>query len=712
MSAKITRDVLESYLSCKFKGHLKLAGQTGVRSDYEAVMAERREEVRLRAVDSLLARHPQCEVARGVPLTAAALRQGPAFILDAALEDDLFSLRLDGLKRVEGASGLGGFHYAPVLFHEGKSARKEQRLLLEVFGLLLSRVQGRVPAWGIVWHGSGCKASRVRLGPEQRRAEQVLRELEKLREAGPPRLALNDHCQVCEFRRSCHEQAVREDSFSLLRGVGEKEARRYARKGVLTLTQLAHTFRPRRKGKRQVQRAGRRHHALQALAIRDKRVYLFGTPELPDRPVKVYLDVEGLPDEGFVYLIGMVVVQGGTETRHSFWADGKGQEREIFERFLAEVGRLGDFAVYSYGSYEREFLKRMRKAASSKGEVDRVLDALVNVLSLVYSHVYFPCYSNGLKDVAGCLGCSWTEPEASGVQSIAWRRRWEATRDEQWKEKLTTYNLEDCLALKRVAEFVHALRPVPGQPAGATPAVEGGPPVAPVEELDRLGAVCRRGKIDFFHADFEYINGCGRFDYQSQRVYARTGKVRKKRPPKGGACRNRALRVSQRVQVISKKCPYCGGSDLARWEHGRKVAGCWTKGKKAFDLVFTPGGVRRKVVEVTTLLHECLGCGEVFVPDRYRRLAKHFHGLMSWAMYEHVAHRLSCSTLEEMLQEHFGVAVCQQELNRFKPMMARYYRPCYRGLLSKILSSDDYFSLSAAIRIPSSVGQSVRASSP
>src|SRR5262249_60030387 len=101
-------------------------------------------------------------------------------------------------------------------------------------------------------------------------------------------------------RQRCHEQAVKEDSLSLLRGIGEKEVRTYSRKGVLTLTQLAHTFRPRRKGKRASKKNHKRHHALQALAIRDKRVYVFGTPEVPNGPVRIFLDVEGVPDESFV----------------------------------------------------------------------------------------------------------------------------------------------------------------------------------------------------------------------------------------------------------------------------------------------------------------------------------------------------------------------------------------------------------------------------
>jgi predicted RecB family nuclease len=328
MTAKITRDVVEAYLNCKYKGHLQLAGEQGTRSDYQALLRERRDEVRLRATDEILARHSEDEIARHVPVTGAVLKQGPLFVLDADLEDDHFALHFDGLKRVDGASKLGDFHYVPVLFDEGEKVRKQQRLLLEVYGLLLSRVQGRTPAYGVVWHGKGCRVTRVRLSTDPRIAEQVLRDLQQMQEVGPPRLLLNDHCPQCEFRRRCHEQAVREDNLTLLRGVGEKEVKALARKGILTLTQLAHTFRPRRKGKRAVPKSHHRYHALEALAVRDKRIYVYGTPDVSDSPVKIYLDIEGVPDEGFVYLIGMVVaLQDGAEQRFSFWADSKEQER-------------------------------------------------------------------------------------------------------------------------------------------------------------------------------------------------------------------------------------------------------------------------------------------------------------------------------------------------------------------------------------------------
>src|SRR5436305_3999627 len=90
---------------------------------------------------------------------------------------------------------------------------------------------------------------------------------------------------------------------------------------------------------------------------------------------------------------------------------------------------------------------------------ERLLPCLVNVLSIVYSHVYFPTYSNGLKEIGKFLGFRWTEADASGIQSIVWRRKWEETQSVAFKDMLTTYNLEDCAALKRVTEFLYATCP-------------------------------------------------------------------------------------------------------------------------------------------------------------------------------------------------------------------------------------------------------------
>ena len=51
MATKITREVLEGYLNCKTKAHLKLAGQQGTMSDYEALLVATRQEVRQQAIE-------------------------------------------------------------------------------------------------------------------------------------------------------------------------------------------------------------------------------------------------------------------------------------------------------------------------------------------------------------------------------------------------------------------------------------------------------------------------------------------------------------------------------------------------------------------------------------------------------------------------------------------------------------------------------------
>ena len=65
----------------------------------------------------------------------------------------------------------------------------------------------------------------------------------------------------------------------------------------------AYTFRPRRRPKRLRDKREKYHHSLKALAIREKKIHIVGSPDLKIEGTPVYLDVEGLPDRDFYYLI-------------------------------------------------------------------------------------------------------------------------------------------------------------------------------------------------------------------------------------------------------------------------------------------------------------------------------------------------------------------------------------------------------------------------
>jgi predicted RecB family nuclease len=237
---------------------------------------------------------------------------------------------------------------------------------------------------------------------------------------------------------------MKDDDLSLLGGIGEKEIRKYNRKGLFTTTQLSCTFRIRKQGKR-ARRLNQPHYfALQAAAIRDKRVYVLKPPVLPASAVQIYLDLEGDQERSFVYLLGMLVVENGTDSWQSFWADNREQEVQLFRHLSDAVRKYDDIALFHYGSYETSFFRRMRRVCGNKTSANRLLECSCNLLSIIHSHIYFPEYSNGLKDVGRYLGCVWSNENADGLQSIVWRRRWEETRDPALRQTLETYNHPLC----------------------------------------------------------------------------------------------------------------------------------------------------------------------------------------------------------------------------------------------------------------------------
>jgi hypothetical protein len=107
--------VLDGYLECTYKGLLRLAGEPGKESDYQKMTTEQEVQARTLAFTRLRACYPEGEACRSARLTVADLGRGAPLILDATIGDEEASLRFDGLMRVEGASRLGDFHYAPVL---------------------------------------------------------------------------------------------------------------------------------------------------------------------------------------------------------------------------------------------------------------------------------------------------------------------------------------------------------------------------------------------------------------------------------------------------------------------------------------------------------------------------------------------------------------------------------------------------------------------
>jgi hypothetical protein len=136
----------------------------------------------------------------------------------------------------------------------------------------------------------------------------------------------------------------------------------------------------------------------------------------------------------------------------------------------------------------------------------------VNILSIIYPAIYFPTYGNGLKAIANYLGFNWTSKDASGKQSVLWRLQWEKTKDQRIKDNLCTYNIEDCLALRHLTEFLFAIMEEKQTSkdifsnAKVTSSFE--------QQISERYANRRFGKTKFLLDNFNHINKCAYFDYQ------------------------------------------------------------------------------------------------------------------------------------------------------------------------------------------------------
>ncbi|HUY92234.1 MAG TPA: TM0106 family RecB-like putative nuclease [Pirellulales bacterium] len=446
----ISNEVFVSFITCRRKAFIKQTGQVGEEADIERVQLQLDKKYLGSGLDRFLAQQAVSEILRDPPSLEIAIQSRVRFVVGAtALVGNLCS-RLDLLERLDDGEKNAAM-YAPVLFVRSNKVTKSDRLLLAFQALTFSHVHGAVPVVGKIIFGGEFRLVRVRLASlvDDVRRMVALIEADSAK-ASAPSLTLIRHCAACEFRKDCQAVAEQTDDLSLLRSLSEKEIQKQRSRGVTTLTQFSHAYQPGRRGKRQSEKARKHDAALQTLALREKKVYVMDAPSLVQPKVAIYLDVEGVPDRDFYYLIGLLVVEQGRSTFHSFWADNASQENVAWDRCLQVVESFSEYTLYHYGQYETRFLERMKERGREEvgTAIDHVLTRSCNVLSVIYSHIYFPTRSNGLKDVATLLGFRWSVEEASGLQALAWRLAWELEEKEALKQKLVRYNQEDCLALR------------------------------------------------------------------------------------------------------------------------------------------------------------------------------------------------------------------------------------------------------------------------
>ena len=547
--------------------------------------------------------------------------------------------------------------------------------MLAFCGSILSHEQKVEPTIGKFIFGDKFSSSRAQLPSLIKAAGKIEKEIVKMMETqtAPP-LRLNDHCKICEFQADCMAAANDKDDLSLLKRLSGKEIDALNKRGIFTVTQYSYTFRPRRAKKLMTQKIVKHHHSLNALAIRTQTVYIAGKPELPNAPTSVYLDVEGIPEESFYYLIGLIVDDGTNVIEHAFWANDKSEEKTIWWSFLEVMEQIPDYALFHYGSYETKFLKQMGAEYGGKDELlEKIRSRCFNVLSAIYGRIYFPSYSNDLKSIASFLGFKWSDSQAAGLTSILWRTQWEKSQDAALIQKLITYNNDDCEALRSVNAGLRSIL-ADDNTTHIT---------YPTKCTDELKAEKPLGifkRNEFFFPELDKINKKAYWDYQRSKIYLRTSSAVKRVMVK----KERTVRPTYRInrEVIAdrlKRCPKCNTRKPMKHNHHTRIV---------YDLKMFEGGIKRFVTRYSFTRFMCKKCKKTFYPPMERDFTSAQYGwnLVAWVIYQSIARLKSQNTIIDDLSEVFNYRLSPNIVAHFKERAARTYNCLYESLLSKILS--------------------------
>jgi predicted RecB family nuclease len=675
----ISDELFDAYLKCKTKayltfGHARMGESSHPISDWQRHLAENYQadcRDRLRSADC-----GDCLV--GSPGTEDLKNTKYRLVIQPYITAQDVGSNIHALERGPAPTQKRHSPYTPIRFVPFEKVLRHHKLMLAFDAFVLWKAFGKMPTKGKIIQGSAHTTLCLKLDAWIHEVESLVGKLRALQTEGdPPDPVLIKHCSECMFEASCRKRATEKDDLSLLDGLGTTERAKLNAKGIFTVTQLAYTFRPRRRPKPQASRREKYHHALKALAIRDRKIHVVGTPELALSGTPVYLDVEGLPDRGFYYLIGVRIPDGAAFLQYSLWADEPSDEHRIWRSLLDILRGIDNPVLIHYGAYETSFLKRLASRHPALppdiAYVDALMKRAVNLLATTYAQIYFPTYSNGLKEVARHLGFQWSHPSASGLQSVIWRQQWEETADPSIKQTIITYNREDCEALEVVTHAVERVAIFAQR--RDQPGANGDDVCVHSEDIQKAS---RWRKFTSCIPALEAINEAAHWDYQRDRVYVRNSGTRRRPNPSNTKSRRVMPHINKTVVCsVPSRCPACGSKNLKAGPE---------RSKTVCDLHFGRASVKRWIIKYLFHTYDCLACGaQIHPPEQTWRRGKYGWSLIAFLIYEIVELCVPQRVTTRHANRLFGLTLPRSSVAEQKKMAASLYEETRQIQLRRII---------------------------
>ena len=674
-------ELIFAFIQCDLKAYLKLHGKSGRKPDIELQLQKKAKEQRRAALKKIVDKHDSSHIFDSPPMLLDASRSGSHIITNAIITHEDIPLHIDALlfKNQLPLKSKKTSEIGLVMCISRETLSKEDKTWAVCVNQVMSKAINAVIPKVIVIHGCALRMTTIAIADRKQNAAKILNSLLKMRSGDEsPQLRLKIHCNACEFMRRCYQQAMETDDLSLIKAMTKKEINKLQGKGIFTTTQYSYTFQPRRQRRSREKKRPRKHNlALQALAKRTNTIYIAENPDVPFADTAVYVDIEGIPDQKLYYLLGIRVITEGSIQRYSFWADSKPEEEGLWAGLIRVLEPLKRYIIFHYGAYEIRAFRRLARRYGDDSEAEGWLEkACFNILSAIYGHVHFPTLSNSLKDIASILGFKWTDSNATGIQSLAWRYAWEDCQSPHLKQKLITYNQDDCQALQLVTE---TLRDLPHAKSNNSNLFNKA--VTSVESLEtEIRPYSTLIKKDAVFPELVRINYCSYYSYQRSRVEVRTDPTvcrSVKRERRG----TKKHRVNKRI-VLDRllECPNCGNKPMNR--HGKLR-------HRKYDLKITQSGIKRWIVETFASRYRCGRCWKAVSPEKYHATTRQKYGrtLMAWVVYKHVSHSQSYGSIVEELRDVFGYLIPRGSTNRFKRDMAGLCRSSYQMIKEHIRRS-------------------------
>ena len=679
MSMTITTHLFEAFLKCPTKCYLHSLGEKVTENAYADWVRTQTESYHSDGIRRLVEGLTKNERVIAPPATESLKATKWRLAVDFVARAQNLESVLHAVERVPSKEQGQPAQFIPIRFIFANKLTIHDKLLVAFDVLVLSEMIGSEVLYGKVIHGDDHTTLRVKTSASANEVRRLAGKIGALLSThSAPDLILNRHCGECEFQTRCRQKAVEEDDLTLLSAMTEKKRARLRSKGIFTVNQFSYTFRPRRTPKRAKNPARPHYLALQALSIRENTIHLHGNPQIPDSKSRVYLDIEGLPDSKFYYLIGALVVSEGCETFQTFWADQKSDEPIIFAQFAEAVCRLADFRILHYGDYEAVALKRVKAKLPEclHPKIDAILERATNVLSMVHPHIYFPTYSNGLKDIGRFLGCQRTHESATGLQTIVWREGWEANGGPTLKANLLEYNQDDCRTLKHVCEFIRALT----EPDVTSPGVHHNlPKIIRTDEMIKERPRWELfGPKEYALEDLKHVNKCAYFDYQREKVFLRTHRqfrIINKRRRRLKCTKTHPNKV---IDIECKRCPSC---------HKKSIDQIEQRSRLLIDLKFFRTGVKKWITKFHSYRYKCRKCGYVFNSKAFSRGRpyRYGHALMSWCVYSIFFCGMNMDRTRKALGDTFDIFVDNSRMVRSRRSVSAEYKVLYSAIVESIV---------------------------